>query len=159
MGSGYFGVAVYHPKAEVNIGTLFRSAWIFGAAFLATIGQRYGKQRSDTLKAPLRIPLLHYLTFDDFKNHLPWACPLVGVELAPSSALLNDFTHPERCVYLLGAEDHGLPPVVLGQCHRVVRMVGRHCLNVAVAGSIVMHDRVVKRGEVLVYEPRGETTE
>jgi tRNA C32,U32 (ribose-2'-O)-methylase TrmJ len=51
-----------------------------------------------------------------------------------------------RALYLLGAEDRGLPPAVLRQCHQVVRIpcpVDRP-LNVAVAGSVVIHDRYAK---------------
>ena len=49
--------------------------------------------------------------------------------------------HPERAAYLLGAEDHGLSPAVLAMCHRIVVLPGRHCLNVAVAGSLILYDR------------------
>lgn len=48
MTRGYFGVAVYRPKTEANIGTLWRSATAYGAAFLATVGQRHQRQASDT---------------------------------------------------------------------------------------------------------------
>ena len=51
---------------------------------------------------------------------------------------------PQQAVYLLGAEDNGLPPRVLEKCHRLVSLpsVRTNSYNVAVAGSLVMYDRV-----------------
>ena len=54
------------------------------------------------------------------------------------------FVHPERCIYLLGAEDYGLPDKVLSMCQAVVHISTPMCLNVAVDGSIVMYDRKAK---------------
>ena len=38
---GYCGIGIENGKAEVNLGTLWRSAHIFGAVFLFTVGRRY----------------------------------------------------------------------------------------------------------------------
>ena len=35
---------------------------------------------------------------------------------------LASFEHPERAIYLLGAEDHGLPPAIVRQCSHVVSL-------------------------------------
>ncbi len=144
MKRGYFGIGVYHPKHEVNLGTLLRSAYQMGADFVFTIGRRYDKQAADTTKAWRHVPLYHYEDYDDFKAHLPLACPVVAVEMGGRS--LSRFSHFERCVYLLGAEDHGIPQDVLDKCHYVVSLdaVRMPSYNVAVAGSIVMYDRMSK---------------
>lgn len=148
MTRGYFGVAVYHPRHEVNIGTLWRSAAAYGAAFIATVGRRYGTiQASDTPKALYHVPLFHYSSVAELVDHLPHGAPLVGVELDPRATELQRFQHPERAVYLLGAEDHGLPAQVVDRCHHLVQVpssVG-WSLNVAVAGSIVMAHRHMSR--------------
>ena len=34
----YFEIGVYHPKKEVNIGTLWRTAYQLGASVIFTIG-------------------------------------------------------------------------------------------------------------------------
>lgn len=143
MNRGYFGVAVYKPKTAANVGSLWRTAGIYGAAFLATVGHRYTKQPSDTPNTPLHTPLHHYADLDDLLAHLPHGCPLVGVELADGAIPLPSFTHPPRGLYLLGAEDNGLPPSVLQRCHWVVTVPYEepYSLNVAVAGSIVIADR------------------
>jgi tRNA G18 (ribose-2'-O)-methylase SpoU len=143
---GYFGVAAHRPKTAANVGTLWRSATVYGAAFLATVGHRYVRQPSDTPKSPLHTPLHHYADLDDLIEHLPWSCPLIGVELIDGAIPLGSFTHPMRALYLLGAEDNGLPPAVQRRCHHVVQIPSEQSqsLNVAVAGSIVLYDRHVK---------------
>jgi len=114
---GYFGVAVWQPKTAVNVGTLWRQALLYDAAFISTIGRRYHHQASDTPGVPNHVPLLHY-------------------------------TDPLRATYLLGAEDHGIPPVVMDRCHHIVQIpsVRSWSMNVSVAGSIVMYDRFAKAG-------------
>ncbi len=143
---GFFAVGVYRPKRDVNIGSLWRSATLYGAQFVFTVGARYKRQSSDTPKTPLHIPLLHYRDIDDLVEHLPYSCPLVGVEIAPRAAVLTDYQHPDRACYLLGAEDHGLPPAVTDRCHDlvVIPTMRGFSHNVAVAGSLTIHDRFEK---------------
>lgn len=146
---GFYAVGVYHPKREVNVGSLWRTASLFDAAFVFTVGQRYQPQSSDTPKTPRHKPLLHFADLADLREHLPHGSPLVGVEMDERSEPLHEFTHPERAVYLLGAEDHGLPADVLAACHHVVQIETPHpqSMNVAVAGSLVIHDRYRKAAE------------
>jgi len=142
---GYFGIGIINTKTVFNIGTLWRSAQNFGAAFIFTIGRRYKQEPSDTLKTTRHIPLFHYLDFEDFQAHRPVSCPLVGIEQADNSIDLNNFSHPEKAIYLLGAEDNGLPKEIIGKCQGIVHISSPMCLNVAVAGSIVMYDRSSKK--------------
>lgn len=142
---GYFGIGVWHPKHECNIGTLLRSALSFGAACVFTVGSRFKMQASDTAKAWRSLPVYNYEDMDDLKDHIPHSCMIICVEQADGAIPLCKFSHPARCLYLLGAEDHGLSDGVIQQCHGLIQIHGaRHCLNVAVAGSIVMYDRVSK---------------
>ena len=144
---GYFGIGIFHGKNEENIGTLWRSANILDADFIFTIGKRYSKQCSDTMNTPKHIPLWHFDDWDDMFHHVPYNCPVVAIELDDRSVPLETFVHPERCIYLLGAEDHGLPPEILDRCWATVQLLGDRCMNVSTAGSIVMYDRKVKRME------------
>lgn len=142
---GYFGIGVYKPKTETNIGTLYRSAHSFGADFIFVIGKRYKYQSSDTTKAHNHIPLYEFDTWLDFKTHLPKGCQTVCVELDERAKSLKDFIHPERCVYVLGAEDNGIPKEYL-KTNQVIQINGgKYCLNVAVAGSIILYDRINKQ--------------
>lgn len=138
---GYFGIGIEHGKTAANVGTLWRSAYTFDAAFLFTIGARYTHQCSDTVKAWRHVPLFTYPAFSDFYDNMPRDCRLVGIELDGNATPIERFTHPERCIYVLGAEDGGLSAEAKARCHRLVQLPGRFCLNVAVAGSIVLFDR------------------
>lgn len=140
---GYFAVGIYAGKTPENLGTLWRSAQALGAAFIFTVGCRYLKyQRTDTTKAQNHVPLFHFDSLDDLLKRAPAGCDLVGVELTEDATPIAAFTHPERAIYMLGAEDRGLDEAALARCRRVVVIPGKYCLNVAVAGSIVMFDRV-----------------
>lgn len=143
---GFCGVGIERSKTPVNVGTLWRSAAILGADFIFTVGKRYPRQASDTIKAWRHIPFWEFEDLDDLRT--PYDAPLVGVEMDDRARMLHDFTHPDRAVYLLGAEDHGLTRAALDRCHQIVRLPGSYSLNVAVAGSIVLHDRAAKRGYV-----------
>lgn len=145
MKRGYFGIGIFNGKNSDNIGTLWRSAAILGADFIFTIGKRYKKQCSDTMKTPRHIPLYAYTDADDFFSHVPYGCPVVAVEMHDESVMLEEYCHRERCIYLLGAEDNGIPESVLYRCKEIVQLTGDTCYNVAVAGSIVMYDRAAKR--------------
>jgi tRNA G18 (ribose-2'-O)-methylase SpoU len=141
---GYFGIGIYNGKDPLNYGTLFRSAYLLNASYLFVIGKRYRKQRSDTVKATRHLPTFEYSSFDDFRKNLPYSCMLIGIELDDRSTTLKTFVHPKQCCYLLGAEDHGLPKHMLDACHHLVKLPGEFSMNVSVAGSIVMYDRLTK---------------
>ena len=82
-----------------------------------------------------------------FAASAPYDAAWVAVEMG--GAPLATFHHPDRAVYVLGSEDNGLNSSVLRACAHVVELpaeVGRGAsFNVAVAGSLVMYDRLVKR--------------
>lgn len=143
MKKNYFGIGVYHPKTTENIGTLWRSAHNFGADFIFTIGARYKRQASDTTASHRHVPLYHYKDWDDFISHLPIGSELVCVEQTNREYLLNNYVHPKSAVYVLGAEDEGIPPELM-RSHQKVEIDTPHCLNVAVAGSVVLYDRQSK---------------
>ena len=138
---GYFGIGIENGKTEMNLGTLWRSAHIFGASFIFTIGRRYKYQSSDVKKSWRSVPLFNFQAMADLKIHLPLGCQLVGIEMITNAEDIEGFGHPERACYLLGCEDSGLSKAAMESCHRLVRIPGNDCLNVAVAGSIVLYDR------------------
>jgi tRNA(Leu) C34 or U34 (ribose-2'-O)-methylase TrmL len=143
MKRGYFGIGIYHPKTTENVGTLWRSAHNFGADFIFTIGRRYKKQASDTTKAERHVPLYEYATFEDFKKHLPRGCQLVFIEQTDGSKDLKTAAHPETAAYILGAEDYGVPQGFM-RGYQKLHIETPMCINVAVAGSIVLYDRAAK---------------
>ncbi|OGT30449.1 MAG: rRNA methyltransferase [Gammaproteobacteria bacterium RIFCSPHIGHO2_12_FULL_35_23] len=140
----YYGIGIYSSKTKHNLGTLWRSAFIYGASFIFLINSRYSMQASDTLKSVKHIPLFHYDNFDDFYNNLPYGAQLIGVELSLNAFPIKEFSHPKIAIYLLGSEDNGLSNEIISKCHQTIILPGEKSLNVSVAGSIVMFDRINK---------------
>lgn len=145
---GFFGIGIQNGKTPENLGVLWRSAQNMGASYIFTIGNRYAKQACDTHKAVGAMPYFHYESFNDFYSNLPKGAMLVGVELDEESEDLETFSHPRRCVYLLGAEDHGLSKLAKEKSHFLVKFKSILSLNVSVAGSIVMYDRQTKMKQI-----------
>lgn len=142
---GYFGIGIAAGKSPENLGGLWRTAHALRAAYIFTIGARYPKQASDTTKAWRHVPLFEYDDEEAFLRAIPKDCDLVAVECGYGRPRpLPTFCHPERAVYVLGAEDRGVPEALLAHANRLVQIPGDVCLNVATAGSIVMYDRTAK---------------
>jgi len=141
---GFCGIGIYLPKREINVGGLWRHAFAFGADFIFTIGERYKRQAADTTCASRHVPLFCFVDEADFTAHLPADSSLIGIEIAEGSVPLKRFVHPERCVYILGAEDIGIPKAILDTCESVVEIPADFCLNVATTGAIVLYDRQCK---------------
>ena len=141
-----FALGVENLKSGTNLGTLLRSAHIFGASLLFTVGRAYVKQASDTNNAYRKIPVLRFDSWDDYSEHSIYSWEHIGVEIVPNAMTLPKFKHPKQAVYILGPEDGSLSPRALQMCSKVVRVPSQlpYCLNVASVGSIVMYDRVAK---------------
>jgi len=141
--NGYFGIGVFQIKNNQNLGTLWRSAVNLNADFIFVIGKRFKRERYDTVKSFNKIPLYEYDTFEEFYDNIPYSCRLICVEQSERSIPLRSFSHPICCTYLLGSEDGGIPERILKN-KSVVHIESKTCLNVAVAGSIIMYDRQAK---------------
>lgn len=148
---GYFEIGIYHTKTAANVGTLWRSAYQLGAAGIFTIGQRYLKQTSDTPKTYRHIPMREFLTFDEFISARPRNALIIGIEIGGRP--LSKYCHPEQAIYLLGAEDNGLPDSIREQCNMLISIesLRTESYNVAVAGSIVMYHRYLSLTKEVSY--------
>ena len=140
---GYFGIGCVNMKGKANYGTLFRSANCFNADFIFLVGKRFKRQCSDTMHTERHIPLYEYQTCEDFLNNIPYNCRLVSAEITSNATDLVNFVHPERAIYVLGQEDGNVPQAILEKSI-VVKIPTWHCLNVSVAGSIILYDRIAK---------------
>ncbi|MBE0638376.1 MAG: TrmH family RNA methyltransferase [Bacteroidales bacterium] len=141
----FFEIGIYQSKKVDNLGTLWRTAYQLGATGVFTINRRYKKQPSDPFAVERQIPLRNFENFAQFMAQRPMNALLVGIE--ENGIPLSEFEHPPQAIYLLGAEDFGLPNYVLEQCQLIVSLEAmvKPSFNVAVAGSIVMYDRVFGR--------------
>ncbi len=143
---GYFGIGCLNMKTSQNYGTLFRTAQILDADFIFLIGNKFKPQSSDTMKSWKHIPTFIYKDFTDFNKHRPHDCKLIGIEMVDFATKLPEFKHPKQACYLLGAEDNGLTKQAIENCQEIICLPGARSMNVAVAGSIVLYDRHIKRG-------------
>ena len=142
---GFFTIGVVGLKSTHNLGTLWRSAYQMGAASIFVVGDRYSPQTSDTVKAWRHVPLVSHADWNAFAAASPFGAVWVACEMGGEP--LETFEHPERAVYLLGSEDSGLPESVLKASHLRVEIpsVNYESFNVAVAGSVLMYDRLAKQ--------------
>lgn len=143
-GKGFFGIGIFMPKTKENMGTLVRSAKMFGADFVFMIGQRYTSQCS-AVKLDNKMPIFYFKDWETFCECMPPTEKYCGIELTENAKPLAKYTHRQRGIYILGSEDNGVSNEVLesDRCE-FVQIEGNASLNVAVAGSIVMYDRFIK---------------
>lgn len=143
---GYFGIGVEGISKPFNVGNLFRTAHAFGASFVFTVGAHYKvrEAKSDTSAALGQMPYYEWERPQDMA--LPKGCQLVAVELTEDAAELPSFRHPLNAAYLLGRERGHVPEALLERADHVVRIPTKFCLNVGIAGAIVIYDRLLSLG-------------
>ncbi len=151
IGRGYFAIGAERMSKSLNLGNLMRSAHGFGASFTFTIGATYHalEAAADTSKGAQHLPHYNWASLDDMA--LPEGCKLVGVELLDDAVDLPSFRHPLRAAYVLGPERGSLSPDLIARCDWTIKIPTSFCINVAMAGAIVMYDRVRSLGR---FAPR-----
>jgi tRNA G18 (ribose-2'-O)-methylase SpoU len=144
---GYFGIGVERISKTMNVGSLFRSAHAFGANFMFTVAANYNQaegSKSDTSDAPGHVP---FYSFPEVGSLiLPEKCSLVGIELLDDAVDLPSFRHPQRAAYVLGPERDSLSPELVERCDLTIKIPTKFCINVGIAGAIVMYDRLMSLG-------------
>ena len=149
---GYFGIGAEGVSKPMNLGALMRTAHAFGASFVFSVNadDRVREVYSaDTSKSFENLPYYGWDSLADMA--LPRGCRLVGVELTEDAVELPRFRHPKAAAYILGSERGDLSPEVLERCAHVVKIPTRFCINVSLAGALVMYDRHLALG---AYAPR-----
>jgi len=144
---GYFGIGVEGVSKPANVGSLFRSAHAFGAGFVFTIAADYTRrasQRADTSDASAHMPFYAFPALDDLL--LPKGCKLIGLELTDDAIPLPSFPHPVQAAYVLGRERGSLTPELQARCDAIVQIPTSFCLNLSIAGALVMYDRQLALG-------------
>src|ERR1700761_99005 len=144
---GYFGIGAEGVSKSANIGALLRTGHAFGAAFCFTIGTGWdarAARTADTAHTDLHVPMWRFATLAELS--LPRGCALVGIELLETAVDLPSFRHPLNAAYVLGPERAGLSAGLLQRCDHVVRIPTRFALNLAVAGALVLYDRLLQHG-------------
>ena len=147
MARGYFGIGAEEISKAMNLGALMRTANAFGASFFFTINahaKTKDVRNSDTSRSEGAMPYYPFETLDEML--LPKGCALVGVELTDDAVELPRFKHPQAAAYVLGRERGSLSPELTAKCAHVVKIPTKFCINVGLAGALVMYDRVLSLG-------------
>ena len=154
-----FAIAAWEISKEHNVGTLVRTAHAAAASEVILLGEReWNVAAAKTSEHYTEIVQLD-ADVDAFRAYLGsrgWN--LVAVELAESSVNLFDADYPERPCFLLGAELGGVPQELLDEAALVVQIPQWGlvpCLNLAVAGSIVLYDYLGKQQRAGVLDRPG----
>ena len=152
LSRGFFAFGVEGITKSMNLGNLIRTSHAFGASFFFTIDTKLDlneARTSDTSDAFMHLPYYNFKNVDALM--LPQKCALVGVEITDDAIELPSFRHPLRAAYVLGREKGSLSPELLQKCDFVIKIPMKFCVNVGVAGAIVMYDRVISMGR---FAPR-----
>ena len=143
-----FAIAAWEISKEHNVGTLVRTAHAAAASEVILLGEReWNVPAARTADLYTEIVQLD-ADVEAFRAHLVkrrWN--LVAVELADDSVSIFDAVYPERPCFLLGAELGGVPPELMADAELIVQIPQWGlvpCLNLAVAGSLVIYDHLAK---------------
>ncbi|MEO1028575.1 MAG: RNA methyltransferase [Pseudomonadota bacterium] len=144
---GYFAIGAEGISKPMNLGALMRTAHAFGASFVFSVRAADKIKlayKADTSKSFEHVPYYQWETIGDMV--FPKGCQLVGIELTPDAVELPTFRHPPAAAYVLGPEKGSLSDEMLERCSHVVKIPTKFCINVSLAGALVMYDRHVSMG-------------
>ncbi len=144
---GYFAIGAEGISKPMNLGALMRTANAFGASFVFSVGAEPKLKvayKADTSKTFESVPYYQWDAISDMA--LPKGCQLVGIELTDDAVELPEFRHPKAAAYVLGRERGDLSPEMLAKCDHVVKIPTKFCINVSLAGALVMYDRALSMG-------------
>ncbi|HWA95303.1 MAG TPA: TrmH family RNA methyltransferase [Terracidiphilus sp.] len=143
------GLILINPKYLHNVAAAIRAASCFDVTRMVWTGSRIDWSPLERLPREERMKGYKDVVWNHDKRDKPFsffepAVTPVCVELLENSEALTTFEHPENAVYVFGPEDGGVPQVIRRFCHRFVHIQSNHCLNLAAAINVVLHDRKVK---------------
>lgn len=144
---GYFAIGAEGISKPMNLGALMRTANAFGASFVFSVNAEDRTKvayKSDTSRTFKTVPYYQWETIDEIV--LPRECQMVGVELTDEAVDLPEFKHPRMAAYVLGPERGSLSPEMQAKCKHIIKIPTNFCINVSLAGALVMYDRVRSMG-------------
>lgn len=146
MSRGFACIGLDGPKHAVNIGAVLRAAYCYNVAQvnIARCRAKDLEFKTNTSKAHRHIPTF---IVDDPLEYRPHATQVVAVELVDGATPLPLFHHPERALYVFGAEDATLGKRILDRAQHTVMVPTRSCMNLAATVNVVLYDRLLKGGE------------
>lgn len=141
-------IAGWNTSKEYNVGSLVRTAHAAAAQEVILVGEReWNVEAAKTSELYTDVTILP--DAEAFLQHLAdRRMQLVAVELDPRSVNLFDAEYPDRPCFVVGGERETLPEVLLDAAELIVELPQWGlvpCLNLAVAGSIVLYDFLGKQ--------------
>ena len=144
---GYFAIGAEGISKPMNLGALMRTANAFGASFVFSVNaedRTKAAYKSDTSRTFKTVPYYQWESIDEIV--LPRECQMVGIELTDDAVDLPEFKHPRMAAYVLGPERGNLSDAAQERCDFIVKIPMKFCVNVGVAGALIMYDRLINRG-------------
>jgi len=144
---GYFAIGAEGISKPMNLGALMRTANAFDAAFVFSVKAEDKTKiayKSDTSRTFKNLPYYQWESIDEM--HFPRGIQLVGIELTDDAVELPEFRHPRMAAYVLGPERGNLSAEMVAKCEHVIKIPTKFCINVSLAGALVMYDRVRSMG-------------
>ncbi|MDG1826017.1 MAG: RNA methyltransferase [Henriciella sp.] len=144
---GYFAIGAEGISKPMNLGALMRTANAFGASFVFSVNAEDRTKvayKSDTSRTFKTVPYYQWESIDEIV--LPRECQMVGIELTDDAVDLPEFKHPRMAAYVLGPERGNLSPEMQAKCAHIIKIPTNFCINVSLAGALVMYDRVRSMG-------------
>ncbi len=139
---GYSCIGLDNPKYSSNVGMVLRACFNFRASLIITTGARYKGSVQDTTKAYRTIPLINV---SDMREAIPFDCIPVAIDLLPDATPLPQYIHPERALYVFGAEDATLDKKTTEWCRDIIYIPTNQCMNLAATVHVVLYDRFLKQ--------------
>ena len=144
---GYFAIGAEGISKPMNLGALMRTANAFGASFVFSVKAEDRTKiayKSDTSRTFKSVPYYQWESIEEMV--LPRECQMVGVELTDDAIDLPEFRHPRMAAYVLGPERGNLSAAMQDRCDHIIKIPTKFCINVSLAGALVMYDRVRSMG-------------
>ena len=148
---GYFSIGVEGISKPGNWGSLLRSAHAFGASYFFAVSPRFDVEstRGSDTSMGQGLPVFTYEKAEALQT--PHGCKLIGIEFTEDAVELPSFFHPPAAAYVLGPEKSNLSPAMQERCDALIKIPTKFCVNVGIAGAIVMYDRLLVHGR---FAPR-----
>jgi len=142
---GFACIALDSPKFPENVGAVLRAAHCYRVAQV-----NLARCRAVDLENHMNTPMAHrhtpvFMTSDPLE-YLPHDCQVVAVDLVNRAEPLTTFKHPQRAMYVFGAEDATLGQGILKRAQRHVYVPTQGCMNLAATVNVVLYDRMLKGG-------------
>jgi tRNA(Leu) C34 or U34 (ribose-2'-O)-methylase TrmL len=152
-------IGLTNPQSPSNVGGALRAAGCFNADEVVYTGLRYDramKYSSNTQKEGENIP---FEWTEDFLEGLEKDVKVICVDLIEGAVPLPEFNHPDKAIYIFGAEDGTVLQDVIDRADSVVYVPTFGCMNLAASVNVLLYDRLAKeknrvQGDALIANSR-----